>query len=136
MNRTRNIIRLIRPKQWIKNVFVMLPMFFGGELFDAASLRVSLLTFMVFSLAASSIYCYNDIVDVDADRHHPVKCRRPVASGAVAWNIRQSSTAATRCVFMPIGIRAPTTLRAATLSLWECAGRWMCSTLNSDCHKR
>lgn len=83
MNRTRNIIRLIRPKQWIKNVFVMLPMFFGGELFDAGSLRVSLLTFMVFSLAASSIYCYNDIVDVDADRHHPVKCRRPVASGAV-----------------------------------------------------
>ena len=81
---TRNILRLTRPKQWIKNFFVFVPMFFGGELFDTRSLWFTAVTFAAFSLVASSVYCYNDIVDVDADRHHPVKCRRPIASGDVS----------------------------------------------------
>ena len=81
---TKDILRLVRPKQWIKNFFVFIPMFFGGELFDTGSVWLATLTFVAFSLVASSIYCYNDIVDVDADRHHPVKCLRPVASGAVS----------------------------------------------------
>ena len=80
----KNIMRLTRPKQWIKNFFVFVPMFFGGELFDLHSVWLTVLTFVAFSFVASSIYCYNDIVDVDADRHHPVKCRRPIASGAVS----------------------------------------------------
>ncbi len=81
---TKDILKLIRPKQWIKNLFVFIPMFFGGELFDTSSLAVCAVTFAAFSLVASSVYCYNDIVDVDADRRHPVKCMRPVASGAVS----------------------------------------------------
>ncbi len=81
---TKDILKLIRPKQWIKNLFVFIPMFFGGELFDMQSLAVCAITFAAFSLVASSVYCYNDIVDVDADRRHPVKCKRPVASGAVS----------------------------------------------------
>ena len=80
----KNILRLTRPKQWIKNFFVFVPMFFGGELFDSHSLWLTILTFLAFSLTASSVYCYNDIVDVDADRQHPVKCHRPIASGAVS----------------------------------------------------
>ena len=80
----KNVLRLIRPKQWIKNFFVFVPMFFGGELFDQHSVWLALITFVAFSLVASSIYCYNDIVDVDADRQHPVKCRRPIASGEVS----------------------------------------------------
>lgn len=79
-----NIIRLIRPHQWIKNVFVMVPMFFGGSLLDVSDIRASVLTFFAFSFTASSVYCFNDINDVEADRRHPVKCRRPVASGAVS----------------------------------------------------
>ena len=79
-----SILRLTRPKQWIKNFFVFIPMFFGGELFDLHSVWLAVLTFFAFSLIASSIYCYNDIVDVDADRHHPVKCLRPIASGEVS----------------------------------------------------
>ena len=79
-----NILRLVRPKQWIKNFFVFVPMFFGGELFDAHSVCLAMITFVAFSLVASSIYCYNDIVDVDADRQHPVKCHRPIASGDVS----------------------------------------------------
>lgn len=77
-------LNLIRPKQWIKNFFVLVPLFFGGELFDVKSLIAGAITFMAYSFAASSIYCYNDIHDVDDDRRHPAKCTRPVASGAVS----------------------------------------------------
>ena len=80
----KDILRLTRPKQWIKNFFVFVPMFFGGELFDVRSIWLTTATFLAFSLVASSVYCYNDIVDVDADRRHPVKCRRPIASGAIS----------------------------------------------------
>lgn len=75
---------MIRPKQWVKNTFVLLPLFFGGELLNGGLLLTGLVTMFAFCLFASSIYCYNDVVDVEADRRHPVKCRRPVASGAVS----------------------------------------------------
>lgn len=78
------ILRLIRPKQWIKNLFVFIPMFFGGSLLNVPDILASVVTFLSFSLAASSIYCFNDLIDVEADRRHPVKCRRPIASGAVS----------------------------------------------------
>ena len=84
-----SILKLIRPQQWLKNVFVMIPMFFGGSLLDPDDIRASVLTFMAYSFVASSVYCFNDINDVEADRRHPVKCKRPLASGAVgmgtAW---------------------------------------------------
>ncbi len=80
----KSILRLVRPTQWIKNLFVFIPMFFAGELFNLHSLCLCAVTFMAYSLMASSVYCYNDIVDADADRRHPVKCHRPVASGAVS----------------------------------------------------
>ncbi len=80
----KNIIRLLRPQQWIKNLFILVPLFFGGALFDLHALCQGLVAVLAFSLAASSVYCYNDIVDADADRQHPVKCRRPVASGAIS----------------------------------------------------
>ena len=80
----RETLLLIRPKQWAKNVFVLLPMFFGRQLTDPATLQSSLLVFAAFSLIASSVYCINDLIDVEADRQHPVKCKRPIASGAVS----------------------------------------------------
>ena len=80
----KKTLLLIRPQQWIKNGFVLIPMFFGGRLLNANDAIASVVTFFAFSFAASAIYCFNDIVDVDADRRHPVKCRRPIASGAVS----------------------------------------------------
>lgn len=80
----KKTLLLIRPQQWIKNGFVLIPMFFGGRLLNADDVIASVVTFFAFSCAASAIYCFNDIVDVDADRRHPVKCRRPIASGAVS----------------------------------------------------
>lgn len=78
------LMRLIRPKQWIKNMFIFVPLFFGGALFHTDALLAGLITFIAYSFAASSIYCFNDIYDVEADRRHPVKCHRPIASGAVS----------------------------------------------------
>lgn len=86
-----SILKLIRPQQWLKNVFVMIPMFFGGSLLDPGDIRASVLTFLAYSFIASSVYCFNDINDVEADRRHPVKCKRPLASGALtmgaAWGL-------------------------------------------------
>ncbi|WP_018910792.1 decaprenyl-phosphate phosphoribosyltransferase [Prevotella veroralis] len=80
----KNLIRLIRPHQWVKNLVVLLPVFFGGALLHIESVYAGLVTALCFSFAASSIYCLNDIVDVDDDRRHPVKCHRPFASGAIS----------------------------------------------------
>lgn len=80
----KNLLKLIRPKQWIKNFFVFLPMFFAGVLFNEGMILNGVLVFFAFSFAASSIYCFNDVIDVEADRRHPVKCHRPIASGAVS----------------------------------------------------
>ncbi|MBF1637632.1 MAG: decaprenyl-phosphate phosphoribosyltransferase [Prevotella sp.] len=80
----KNLIRLIRPHQWVKNLVVLLPVFFGGALLHIESVYAGLITALCFSFAASSIYCLNDIVDVDDDRRHPVKCHRPLASGAIS----------------------------------------------------
>lgn len=80
----KKTLLLVRPQQWIKNGFVLIPMFFGGRLLNADDAIASVVTFFAFSFAASAIYCFNDIVDVDADRRHPVKCHRPIASGAVS----------------------------------------------------
>lgn len=77
------ILKIIRPKQWAKNLFVFLPMFFGGSLLDTTSLFAALPVFVAFSLAASSVYCFNDIIDVEDDRRHPQKRHRPIASGAI-----------------------------------------------------
>lgn len=79
-----NLLKLIRPHQWLKNVFVMIPMFFGDSLLDPSDIRASVVTFFAFSFIASSVYCFNDIIDVEADRRHPVKCKRPIASGAIS----------------------------------------------------
>ena len=102
-----SILRLTRPKQWIKNMFVFIPMFFGGELFDLHSVWLAVLTFFAFSLVASSIYCYNDIVDVDADRHHPVKCLRPIASGEVSIRLGYILMTLTFCLGMGILLLLP-----------------------------
>ena len=79
-----SLVKLIRPAQWLKNAFVFCPVMFGGKLFESQPLIASIITFVAFSLVASSIYCYNDICDLADDIRHPVKCHRPIASGDVS----------------------------------------------------
>jgi 4-hydroxybenzoate polyprenyltransferase len=80
----KHLLRLIRPSQWVKNFFVFGPVVFGGALFNGRELAEAALAFVAFCMAASSIYCFNDINDVADDRRHPEKCHRPIASGAVS----------------------------------------------------
>ena len=80
----KDIISLVRPQQWLKNVFIFLPIFFSRKLGDGACLSSALIAFVIYCLVAGSIYCLNDICDRESDRLHPTKCRRPIASGAVS----------------------------------------------------
>ena len=80
----KNFVLLLRPQQWVKNGFVFLPLFFNGQLFDADALLSTFMAFVAFCFAAAGIYCMNDIVDAEADRRHPKKCSRPIASGAIS----------------------------------------------------
>jgi 4-hydroxybenzoate polyprenyltransferase len=77
----RSIIKAIRAYQWVKNVLVFLPLLLAHRLFDRQALVASVLTFFAFSLTASSIYVVNDLTDLDSDREHPRKRKRPFASG-------------------------------------------------------
>ena len=79
-----DFILLLRPQQWLKNSFVFLPLFFHGDLMQFTLLYQAVVAFISYSFAASSIYCFNDIYDVEADRRHPMKCKRPIAAGRIS----------------------------------------------------
>ncbi len=75
--------RLIRPKHWIKNLFVFAPLIFARELFLAGPFLVTLQAFAAFCLTASVVYVINDMFDAEADRTHPEKRHRPLAAGTM-----------------------------------------------------
>jgi 4-hydroxybenzoate polyprenyltransferase len=77
-----NIIQICRPQHWLKNVFVLIPLLFGGSLTPLSILNAAW-AFVCFCVLASGIYCVNDVVDAPSDRHHPRKRRRPVAAGSI-----------------------------------------------------
>ena len=77
-------IHLLRPLQWLKNGFVFAPIFFSSNLLKWDLFWPTLIVFMAFCLISSAIYCFNDLHDVEADRLHPKKRLRPIASGAVS----------------------------------------------------
>lgn len=84
MNKTVQIIKLLRPSQWVKNSFVFLPIFLNGQLKDFTVLWYAVTAFILFCLTSSAIYCINDSVDVSYDAVNPDKKNRPVASGAIS----------------------------------------------------
>ena len=77
------LIELIRPKQWIKNLFVFAPILFAGKLMDIPMLLTNIVAFLAFCGISSSVYVLNDIVDVESDRVHKKKRFRPIAAGDV-----------------------------------------------------
>ena len=74
----------MRVNQWVKNLFVFLPLFFSGNLFNIDLLIESFYGFLIFSFVASSIYIINDYVDIEKDKKHPEKKNRPLASGKIS----------------------------------------------------
>ena len=78
--------RLIRINNWIKNIIIFLPIFFAQEFFQLSKLIELALAFIAFSFITSSIYILNDILDIKEDRNHPLKLKRPLASGLIPMN--------------------------------------------------
>ncbi|MGI6277928.1 MAG: decaprenyl-phosphate phosphoribosyltransferase, partial [Brevefilum fermentans] len=83
-NQLHNIVKTMRPKQWLKNVFVFAGLVFDRQLFSLASFLLTLAAAFLFCLASSMIYIINDLVDIEFDRQHPIKKHRPLASGALS----------------------------------------------------
>lgn len=80
----KDYIKLIRAKHYIKNVLVLLPMFFAGKILNISLYKNALLGLISFSLLSSIIYIINDIHDIDDDKRHPIKKNRPLASGKIS----------------------------------------------------
>ena len=83
----KQYIILLRPKQWVKNLFLFVPSFFAGKVFDLPKIELLVGGFFAFSFLASSIYIINDYRDIDDDRKHPEKYKRPLASGSVKKSV-------------------------------------------------
>jgi 4-hydroxybenzoate polyprenyltransferase len=79
-----NVIELVRPRQWTKNLAVFAALIFAGDLTDLRLALTVLVAFVALDLVTGGLYAVNDAVDADRDRQHPVKCERPVASGRVS----------------------------------------------------
>jgi 4-hydroxybenzoate polyprenyltransferase len=75
-----DVIYLMRPRQWTKNLAVFAGIVFSGKLFDPRLLAITVVAFASFCLVSSALYALNDVIDAERDRQHPVKCDRPVAS--------------------------------------------------------
>lgn len=90
----RGLLVEMRPQEWSKNLLVFSGVIFSKSLTDPHNILLSLLGFGVFCAASSAIYLFNDLCDVRADREHPVKCLRPLASGSLNINIARAGMVA------------------------------------------
>ncbi|MEL0343481.1 MAG: decaprenyl-phosphate phosphoribosyltransferase [Deltaproteobacteria bacterium] len=100
----KSLVILLRPQQWLKNLFVLAPAFFAGSFLVADVLRDSLLTFIIFSAAASTVYIFNDWIDRQADSKHPEKRTRPIASGQISGKIALITGLLTLLMSMLMGL--------------------------------
>ena len=105
---TKSILRALRPHQWIKNALLFVPLSLAHQLADLSRLLPTLGIFVAFCAVASAGYILNDLMDVEDDRQHPTKCKRPIASGQL------SIPAAISCFFVLLACAA--TISGALLS--------------------
>lgn len=80
----KKFLRLMRVHHYIKNILILLPLVFSGKMLSYDSSIKAIYGFLAFSFASSIVYIINDIQDINNDREHPIKCKRPIASGAVS----------------------------------------------------
>ncbi|PIS20844.1 decaprenyl-phosphate phosphoribosyltransferase [candidate division WWE3 bacterium CG08_land_8_20_14_0_20_43_13] len=83
VSKIKSLIAALRPYQWLKNVSLYVAIFFGGEINNLHRLSQVSKGFLIFCMASSAMYLINDVIDAPKDRQHPIKKRRPVASGQI-----------------------------------------------------
>jgi 4-hydroxybenzoate polyprenyltransferase len=88
----------MRPRQWPKNVFVFVALFFDGQVINVTSLLPTILAFVLLCLMSSGVYLMNDLADIESDRRHPTKRFRPLPAGEL-----QKGTAGAAAVFFALG---------------------------------
>ena len=89
-----NLLRSLRPAQWTKNLVVFAGLIFGKRLLDAAAVWEAIAAFIVFCALSGVVYLVNDLADRESDRRHPLKARRPIASGALPVAVAKSAALA------------------------------------------
>lgn len=109
----KDYIRLLRPHQYLKNLFIFMPLFFGLKIMDISLFFETSLAFVSFSFVASAIYIFNDYYDMEEDRNHPKKRTRPLASGKVS----KPSAIRLMIVSLVIGIGIATILNTNVVCL-------------------
>jgi len=100
------MVLALRPKQWLKNVLVFVAPAAAGTLSQGAVLSRALVAFVAFCMVASGLYLINDVADVDADRLHPRKSRRPIAAGLVPIPVALAMSAALLAGGLALGFLA------------------------------
>jgi len=95
-----HLLTALRPRQWVKNLLVLAPVLFSRHLFSSAGLSKGLAAFALFCAVSSSCYLINDLRDIERDRVHPSKRRRPIASG----KLRKSLALATALALLILGM--------------------------------
>ena len=103
------LLKTMRPRQWTKNAFLFAALVFDGKLFHLTDFLRTLAGFGLFCLISSAVYIFNDLLDVESDRQHPVKKERPIASGKLPVTIAVAA-GIVLVIF---------TLAAATLLAWQ-----------------
>lgn len=98
----RDVIRTMRPKQWVKNVFIFGALVFDGKLLQPLPLVVTVLGFVLLCLISSAVYVINDLADVEKDRLHPKKRNRPLASGRLSMRAGLVTAIALPVVVLPL----------------------------------
>jgi 4-hydroxybenzoate polyprenyltransferase len=87
----RGLIKTMRIRQWTKNAFIFAAIVFDGKLFQLSDLLHTLAGFGLFCLISSTVYIFNDLLDLEADRQHPTKKNRPIASGKLPVSVAIST---------------------------------------------
>lgn len=105
----RGLVKLLRPRQWVKNGFVLAPLIFAGEFLNFSAVSHALQALLLFCIASSATYIINDWRDVERDRLHPVKAKsRPLASGAVSVPAAVVLLLGLYCLLIVGGLLMPT----------------------------
>jgi len=99
----RTLIKTMRPHQWTKNAFLFAALVFDGKLFHLSDFLRTLAGFVLFCVISSAVYIFNDLLDVEADRQHPVKKNRPIASGKLPVRVATAAGATLSLLAILIG---------------------------------